>query len=278
MAETTDFLELVLPGGGSTGLITPPDRVDIDVLNDNFRKINTWAKLIGEREDRLFNFRGPASSIGSVAGMVRGDTYQETDGNFVFWRYDGANWVSNENGAYLIRPASVTNGVINADGSVTANGGAASLSLNGIFSSRFRRYRIDFNFKFAAASNFTMRLRNAGVDDSSANYGGQFHYASAATPGSVSNAGATLWGNFGPSTTSDRFFGELTFVAPGLSGSGENFMKSAYGIVSGVFNQQVLSFSGFLGNKEANTFDGCTFLSGSTFAATASTFRVLAFA
>lgn len=40
MSESTSRLALTLPGGGSTGTITPPDPVDIDVLNTNFRKID----------------------------------------------------------------------------------------------------------------------------------------------------------------------------------------------------------------------------------------------
>lgn len=47
MSQTTSKLGLVLPGGGSTGLITPPDRVDIDVINGNFKKIDDYATLWG---------------------------------------------------------------------------------------------------------------------------------------------------------------------------------------------------------------------------------------
>lgn len=40
MSAATTRLALTKPGGGSTGLITPPDPVDIDVLNVNFDKID----------------------------------------------------------------------------------------------------------------------------------------------------------------------------------------------------------------------------------------------
>lgn len=40
MGSYTTRLNLYLPGGGSTGLITPDEAVDIDKLNDNFKKID----------------------------------------------------------------------------------------------------------------------------------------------------------------------------------------------------------------------------------------------
>lgn len=40
MGEYTNRAGLYLPGGGSTGQITPDEVVDIDKLNDNFRKID----------------------------------------------------------------------------------------------------------------------------------------------------------------------------------------------------------------------------------------------
>lgn len=40
MAQFTARANLQLPGGGSSGLITPDEPADIDVLNENFRKID----------------------------------------------------------------------------------------------------------------------------------------------------------------------------------------------------------------------------------------------
>lgn len=93
MSQTTPKLNLVKPGGGSTGLITPPDRVDIDVLNGNFDKIDDWAQEVGDRADRNFLFRGPAASIGLVSGMVSGDEYQETDSDRRRFQYNGSAWI-----------------------------------------------------------------------------------------------------------------------------------------------------------------------------------------
>lgn len=47
MSQSTSKLGLILPGGGSTGLNMPPDPVDIDVLNENFKKIDAYALAWG---------------------------------------------------------------------------------------------------------------------------------------------------------------------------------------------------------------------------------------
>lgn len=43
MGQTTSRLGLYLPGGGSTGLITPDEPADIDKINDNMSKIDAEA-------------------------------------------------------------------------------------------------------------------------------------------------------------------------------------------------------------------------------------------
>jgi hypothetical protein len=43
MGQTTSRLGLYLPGGGSTGLITPDEPADIDKINDNMVKIDAAA-------------------------------------------------------------------------------------------------------------------------------------------------------------------------------------------------------------------------------------------
>jgi hypothetical protein len=62
VTQTTTYLALVKPGGGSTGLNTPPDRVDIDVLNGNFQKIDDFAVLTDGRLDTI-EARGAHTSV-----------------------------------------------------------------------------------------------------------------------------------------------------------------------------------------------------------------------
>lgn len=67
MSDFTPRANLRLPGGGSTGLILPDEQVDIDVLNDNFRKIDA---LLGVRV---------VPSASSYSGTMDGDLVYARD-------------------------------------------------------------------------------------------------------------------------------------------------------------------------------------------------------
>lgn len=131
MSDFTPRASLRLPGGGSTGTILPDEQVDIDVLNDNFRKIDA---LLGAR-----NIPSASSYAGSMDGdlvyaldtgylhmfsvnagglitpglpganvftgtsaertaftstATDGMLWQDTNGDKLLWRKDGASWVS----------------------------------------------------------------------------------------------------------------------------------------------------------------------------------------
>ncbi len=67
MSDFTPRANLRLPCGGSTGTILPDEQVDIDVLNDNFRKIDA---LLGARN---------IPSASSYAGSMDGDLIYARD-------------------------------------------------------------------------------------------------------------------------------------------------------------------------------------------------------
>lgn len=92
MSAFTAFLNLIKPGGGSTGTIVPDEVADIDRLNANFDTIDAFAASWGLASTKNQGFVGPAADRGSVTGMKRGDTYQETDGKFDRYVFDGSNW------------------------------------------------------------------------------------------------------------------------------------------------------------------------------------------
>ena len=71
MSDFTPRANLRLPGGGSTGTILPDEQVDIDVLNDNFRKIDA---LLGARN---------IPSVSSYSGSMDGDLVYARDTNFL---------------------------------------------------------------------------------------------------------------------------------------------------------------------------------------------------
>jgi hypothetical protein len=71
MSDFTPRANLRLPGGGSTGTILPDEQVDIDVLNDNFRKIDA---LLGARN---------IPSASSYSGSMDGDLVYARDTEFL---------------------------------------------------------------------------------------------------------------------------------------------------------------------------------------------------
>lgn len=71
MSDFTPRANLRLPGGGSTGTILPDEQVDIDVLNDNFRKIDA---LLGARN---------IPSASSYSGSVDGDLVYARDTEYL---------------------------------------------------------------------------------------------------------------------------------------------------------------------------------------------------
>lgn len=265
MSETTDFLGLVKPGGGSTGLITPPDRVDIDVLNDNFQKIDDWAETIGGRTNRLINFRGPAGSLGALSGMVRGDTYQETDGALWRWEYDGSNWVSARNGMYMIRPASVVGGSLSSDDGVVPNAGATSMSVNGIFSSRFRFYKIIFCFRASGAGGgLWWRYRRAGADLAANSHLFSRVYNSSAGGPPGANSG-TLTYLDSTAAPGDLLMGEATIANPGNNGA-VSFISKAQASAGSLM--MLTEFGAVSTGENVAPFDGITcLLSSNAFAA-----------
>lgn len=84
MSDFTPRANLRLPGGGSTGTILPDEQVDIDVLNDNFRKIDA---LLGAR-----NIPSASSYSGSM------------DGDLVYARDTKLLSIYDANSAGLVNP------------------------------------------------------------------------------------------------------------------------------------------------------------------------------
>ena len=86
----------------------------------------------------IWKFSGTAANMSSIVApkLRAGIEYFATDTG-VPWKYDGANWITNEGGMYLIRPGSVVNAVINSDGSIIPNTSATKFSVNDAFSSRY---------------------------------------------------------------------------------------------------------------------------------------------
>lgn len=82
MGELTPRYGLYLPGGGSTGTILPPEPIDIDKINDNFRKVDA---ALGT---------GSATSATRPASPKDGSMIRETDtGNLLLWDATSSRWL-----------------------------------------------------------------------------------------------------------------------------------------------------------------------------------------
>lgn len=82
------------------------------------------------------------------------------------WLYTGGAWVDQTRGLTVVRPASVVGGTVQADGSVNFN--AMTVSLNGVFTSRFREYQVHYRTSAKTiADGISLRLRASGTDSNS---------------------------------------------------------------------------------------------------------------
>lgn len=254
MTQTTAELVLTLPGGGSTGLNQPPDRVDIDVLNDNFKKLDNRAKDVGSQLNRSFLYYGLAANIGSVTPAPKdGDEYQESDGDKRRWIRVGGVWVTNENGAYLIRPSSVVGASVASDGRVIVSGTNSSWSINGALSSRFRKYRIDYFFRMSGNTSLFLRLRAGSTDYSSATYNWTTLETNGSAVVTAQGLNQTAWTlNNG---AEQNHWGSFYLTNPAHAGSDEfkAYEANAYGTFGGTSHA---SRSGFATAIDANAYDG----------------------
>ena len=137
--------------------------------------VQTAITSVRNPADRNQQFYGPSASLGSVTGMKRGDTYQESDGAFRLWRYDGAAWVRQESGLTLVRPSSVSgSGVsIDANGHVIGTGATAgSVAINGVFdNSKYKRYVLRLSMrKTSATADTSVGFRSASANITSSSY------------------------------------------------------------------------------------------------------------
>lgn len=194
-------------------------------------------------------FRGLTSAMGA-AGQ-EGRTYYATDTNRS-WFDDGTNWISNDGGMYLIRPTSVTGGTILANGHVTPNAATTAVSLNGVFSSRFRTYEIVFQLYTTGSAGRYFRFRNAGADNSTANYFQRGIWQNNTTLSTNDGNSLSYVSVLAPDST--RGYGRIKVFNPQTAGA----IKFMQGEVNAITPNSFHTFMGYLSNYDASTYDGFT--------------------
>jgi hypothetical protein len=260
MAGTTPNLGLYLPGGGSTGTYVPDEVADIDTLNQNFLTLDT---AVGDPDEQNRQWYGPAANIGTLPDSPKdGDTYQESDGSKILWRRVGGVWVTNENGAYLIRPNTLVNASVNTEGYIVPNSGAKSITVDGAFSTRFKRYRLDFMTNTGDANGSSLCLRAGGVEKTSG-YDQENHWALTNTAQASSSTGGPSWGVALASGAVQYGWIEFTNmmgtagakICQMLVSTGNNVIGHRAGYAGGVDATQYDGFRFFLTNSAANAWN-----------------------
>jgi hypothetical protein len=170
--------------------------------------------------------------------------------------YDGANWVSvgATPGLIPMVPTSVAvgsgTGTANALGQVTFSG-ASTVSLNGVFTSAYRNYKVVGQFLTSAGADASLRLRAAGSDNSTASsYTNQrYIVTSALIPAEdlvsnlaqyLPNAQTTLINSF-----SAEFFNPQIASATAIITSAISNQNDGYWTNCGIIHNQTVSYDGF---------------------------------
>ena len=130
------------------------------------------------------------------------------------WEQIGAQAQTIPQALVPVMPTSATGGSIAADGTVTFSG-AASVAIDGVFTSTYDNYLVMYDVTMGAAAQVQQRvsLRAAGVTNASAVYDRGSIWNNSSTPTANMPMGTTYW-SFG---SADIYRGQMTFSKPALA-------------------------------------------------------------
>lgn len=196
-----------------------------------------------------------------------GLTFYATDTNRE-WIYDGAAWQPNDGDGYLLRPATVTGGTVDATGAIIPTAGVSTISMDfgSAVLARFRAIHFKFFLEPTASGSPAFQFRRAGVAlAAAASYGNQRQFSNGATRSSdyVTGTFADL-GVSAQEVTS----GELTIFNPGEAATRKTWIGTLF---QGPVNPNNVQIAGHKSDAEAQaaldgfaiTFGAGTFKSGS---------------
>ena len=229
MPGTTTKLALYLPGGGSSGLITPDEQLDVDKINDNMKKIDTAIGFVvctsGTRPATPFPGQSivetdtrntmywnavrwvPLDLLPNAASSTIRDVLYPTpvSGNQIFRTdlaaggavqiYSGTTWKTVGASRVPIVPVTVAGtGVSIVGNKVVFVNNLTDMNLYNIFTDDFEIYDITVAWAAATAVGGSFRLIDtASVIDINANYGNVRIYSNS-TAAPVSDASLSTFG------------------------------------------------------------------------------------
>lgn len=152
-----------------------------------------------------------------------------------------------------LRPTTVTGGTVDAYGGIVPQTGATTVRVNGVFSPRFRIYRVQFWLALSTSSGgIGLNLTVGGAVHNAANHWSQRLVASGTSVTASSTSGVTTWSGTG--VTGSNLSGEWMFRNPASTGI-KSFSANAAQAPGVGMSQE----SGWLGNVDASVFDGFQF-------------------
>jgi hypothetical protein len=178
--------------------------------------------------------------------------------------YNGTSWIG-VGGLVPMVPTSVAvgsgTGTANTLGQVTYSG-ASSVSLNGVFTSTYRNYKVVGQMLGSAGLDLFIRLRASGSDNSTANsYTNQISFVTSATVSAedltstsakfLPNASSTLINTF-----SAEFFNPQIAAATGITTSAISNQNAGYWVNCGIIHDQTVSYDGFTFLATGGTITG----------------------
>lgn len=174
------------------GIVYPTTSTTLTPLANHFASLATSSNTA---LDNLEN--AGARMIGTDAARIaltapklkEGLTWYSTDTDRE-WFYNGTAWVAGEYGSVLMRPSSAfgTGASIASDGgiTITSAGAGVYVGANGVFTTRFKRYTVEFYLNGASSTSVSMRFLAGGSAITAANYNTNNSYFTGSTQGGSS--------------------------------------------------------------------------------------------
>lgn len=216
-------------------------------------------RLTGKRQMQTYKWAN-ATARGAQTGMTEGDIGDQADTE-QRWRYNGTAWANITIGLFPIIPTSVsgTGVTLGAAGKITL-AGAAAVTVNGVFSSAYDNYLIQWDTPTHPNVDTTLQLRVGGTTAVLAgSYGTQRTWGNTTVTTTVNNGAASTFWSVDTASAGATLgaSGEITLFGPALPSAtrGLERWQNASSVTA------MWMGSGSLYHSVATAYDGFVFTS-----------------